>query len=234
MRPRAKPSTGSVVGGTIVTVTGRHFTTFMPHPITCKFGEMRSITTIINDNTLECLSPPATAAGQQVAIAFDADFDETHDEVYDTYLPPGEAQQQPVRYAPGLLYGHAQLAYGILELTPGYYFQTGTYHLGLEEREAPLPWWRLSVYVSIQPGYRNLYTPVGGMGFSLSFGALPDAPFGELGAGDGLRLCFLTTNSTLTAHYSGRYLGNRYPRHDRRALGGVSLRLCLRQSKREC
>ena len=182
------PSTGSTVGGSIVTLTGLDFVTFSAHPIMCRFGEQRAATTRIDDTTLECLSPASTTTGQHVAIAYDAPFDD--------HANPG-----------GIMYGHAQLAYGRLELTPGYEFQTGSYTLSLEDRLAPLPWFELAMAVSITPGARNLRTPTGGMGFSISFGNLPDAPFGELGAGNGLRLCFLTANTTLTAHYAGRYLG---------------------------
>ena len=182
---RLSPSTGTSVGGTVVTVTGTHFRSYAEHPVLCRFANQTATTTLIDSSTLECIAPLATAAG--VAVAADPSF-------------------SVAGALGGTLLGNARLAHGVLELTQPHHFQTGTFHLALPPRSVPFRWFRLRFEMSVGGGHRWLLTPKGGMGMSLVFGLLPDGAFGELGAGHHLRLCFLTANATLTAHYANRYL----------------------------
>ena len=180
------PSTGTSEGSTVVTVSGLHFRSFAIHPIACRFGEQRAHTTLIDETTLECIAPHAVSAG--VAVSADAHFTDA--------AAPG-----------GMLLGHARVSEGVLELTPPHHFQTGSFIFDLPHRSRPFRWFTLRSYVSIGGGRRSKLTPIGGMGFSLVFGVLPtDAPFGEGGAGHQLRLSFLTSNATLTAHFANQYL----------------------------
>ena len=69
---RLSPSTGTVLGGTVVTVSGTDFRSFAEHPVLCRFGNRTAITTLIDASTLECVAPPATLAA--VAVALDPSF----------------------------------------------------------------------------------------------------------------------------------------------------------------
>ena len=89
--------------------------------------------------------------------------------------------------------GKARVRHGRLQLTPAEYFQTGSYLL---DRGSPLgleiEWFRLGLHVYIGGGRRDLDTPRGGNGLSVSFGPLGDELIGEQGAGAGLRVVLLT------------------------------------------
>lgn len=183
------PSSGSSSGGTIITLVGAHFRSFVEHPIQCKVGEQLAETVLINESTLECVIPTATAAGvaQSVSIGF-----ESIDEI---------ASVSNVR-----LFGDAHVVNNLLELTPASPHQMGSVFFSLTPTDRPFRWFRSSVMVSTGGGERSRLLPEGGMGFSFNFGPLSFGPIGELGAGSGLRLCFLTTNATLTAHLEDRFL----------------------------
>jgi hypothetical protein len=173
------PSVGSSVGGTIVTVTGTHFRSFPEHAIRCRFGMEYAVASLVDYTSLECVAPAATAAG--VATEVRIDFAGASATV-------------------GALFGSANIAGGVLELTPAAFFQTGAFVFSVP-RQSPFRWFRLTLFVNMGGSERSLLTtstPLGGMGWSLNFGMLPAAPFGERGTGDGLRLCFFSANTTMT------------------------------------
>ena len=157
---RLSPSTGSSVGGTVVTLTGQHFRTFTQHPIACRFGEALAPTSFVDQTTLRCQAPPATLAGLAKSVWLDF---------------------EDISKVTGELLGCAQVVDGFLELTPAEHFQTGSFVLDLGTRLRPFRWFQLHVLVTIRDGPRSLLTPVGGLGWSLNFGPLPAAPFGETG-----------------------------------------------------
>ena len=183
------PSSGSALGGTVVTVMGSKLRYFSEHAPRCKFGTALAEATFDDSSSLRCVSPASPAAGAaQYAIV---DF-------------------SSALAAHGELRGDAQVRAGVLQLTPAEYFQTGAYILDVGVPEREIAWFRLGAYVSIGGGARNVHTPLGGLGLSVSFGLLPDTAFGELGAGSGLRVCVLTGNSSMSVHVAGRNLGSTY------------------------
>lgn len=202
------PSSGSSLGSTTVTVTGTGFVDFThPHPIECHFGASPAHTQLLDDQTLLCISPPATAAGYTREVRFDFE----HETSCESWGKGEGAARTHIGGVWGvradgtsykdstILAGHACARAGFLQLTGAHYFQTGSFVWDLGPRDFDIVWFALSadIYIgggsAITLGERS----GGGMGLSLCFGKLPDAPFGEFGAGDGLRLSFLTSNSSL-------------------------------------
>lgn len=178
------PSTGSATGGTIVTVKGSYFRSFVEHPTMCRFGLQLAVATLSDETALRCVSPAATAA----TLAMNG-------------LPEFVISGVDTK-----LLGSARIAQEQLELTPRRHFRTGAFILGLVPRSRPFRWFRLITHIRNGIISRSLQANAVGIGVSFNFGMLPTAPFGELGAGPGLRLCFLAQNSTLVVFFAFRLL----------------------------
>ena len=137
------PSSGSSLGGTTVTVTGTGFIDFMhPHPIECRFGVSPAHTQLLDNQTLLCISPPATAAGYTREVRFDFEHESScgswgHGEgaarasiggVWGVRAD-GTAQES------GTL-ADTRAHAGFLQLTGAHYFQMGSFVWDLGPRDS--------------------------------------------------------------------------------------------------
>ena len=190
------PSSGPAVGATLVTVQGDHFVTFAAHPIQCRFGAALVAATIVDGgSTLRCAAPTATeaAAAYLMRLAWGA--------AASPALPSGT-----------LMLGSAAVKGEQLVLTANAPYSTGTVLFAAGDGARDLPWLEIELELAIvgtpgEPAFGG--GGGGGMGFSISFGSLGETPLGELGGGEGLRVCLLTHNRTLLVRWDDVVLARR-------------------------
>ena len=167
-----------------------------PELLRCRIGATSVIATLLNDTAVTCIIPTGGLAGVSASV--------THDFAR---IPHG-----------ALLYGDAQIADGTLLLTQSAPEQRGTLLFPPPTRHGqaaasdggPFPTaFRLSLDITMGTGFPYelpLTERTGGDGLAVSIGSLPSRPAGELGAGNGLRVCLRTRADALSVDYGSRSL----------------------------
>ncbi|KOO21822.1 hypothetical protein Ctob_007228, partial [Chrysochromulina tobinii] len=184
------PSSGMHTGSTYVRVLGTGFQPFSG--ALCRFGDTNASVhaTYVSSEEMRCASVPARSSGASVSVWLDF---EGADEL------EGLATLHTAGPRGALVVG------GELSLTSEQTKQISALvtheHLMADPRQ---------LYVAAS---FDLYigggTGGGGEGVSVCFGDLPDAPFGEEGAGDGLRVSLLTSTGRLEVRYAGELIVSR-------------------------
>lgn len=158
--------------------------TYPPSATRGRYGTALVPGTLRSDHTLACVTPSALDAG--VSRRLHLDF------AHQSFLPPGVT-----------LLGDAFVDRGVLELTSAMHHEHGALLITATDttRTDPWPWARFELRVKVYIGDGEWFCTYdeakggrvcGGEGFSFSYGALPTASLGQLGAGSGLRVVFHT------------------------------------------
>lgn len=170
-----------------------------PELLRCRVGAASVRATLLNDTAVTCLTPSGGLAGVSTLLSY-------------TFDGPTSTPHA------ALIYGDARISSGALLLTHSvpdqhgaFLFQPPTLHGRLPASEGgPFPTaFRLSLNLSIGTGFPlepKVTERTGGDGLAISIGELPSAPAGELGAGNGLRVCLRTRANVLSVDYGTRSL----------------------------
>ena len=194
-QPTALEPPAGFGNGTVLTVNG---SALWRQGAQCRFGNALSNASFVAAGAVRCEAPLASEAGAwgRVAMAF------------------SEAWGGELQTSLAELHGTAEVAGGELRLTSyhetftvqgllGADAQIGALLLQLPQPALPPHSFRASFRLRMGRG-------TGADGFSFSYGDLPAGAIGELGAGDGLRVCFRTHMlSRVEVWYAGELLAAR-------------------------
>ena len=201
------PASGTTEGGTVVTVTGGGFAA-AAGTVVCAFGSLRVgdeiragavvEATSVADGALECVAPTADAASAVGAASFNfaslPPAEVVQPCVRDTGCVPGVEPERVHRFPNGhnlTLLGDALHEGGLIKLTRNRFSEVGSLLLevynpaapaGVPVRDFDASWAQFVGAGSGADGYAFVYADLSAV----------SAPFGEMGAADGLVVRFRT------------------------------------------
>ena len=198
----SEDGTGEAVSGEAIIENATSLTsTYAQGLLSCRIGEATVPATLLNQSAVTCRTPSGVQSGVSAEL-------QLHFETGDPSKIEDHVQ----------IYGDAIVGQHVLRLTNALPNQRGSLHfapptlLGSSpvQKGGPFPLsFRLSFDLTIGTGIvmeEPVHERPSGDGFAISIGDLPAGAAGELGSGDGLRVCLRTRANMISVSYGTRLL----------------------------